>query len=113
MSWMNSGLVDAAAWAEGMRARLRDGGAAQHGQARMRRCTTRKVQGVIHQTKKRALVSTSFRPPVHSGCQENHATVGPQRHCLRMMSMMSWPAPLRCGLSVAWIRANLCYAISI
>ena len=42
VSWMTSGLVDTVAWAEGTRAGLREGGATQHRQARMR-----KVQGVI------------------------------------------------------------------
>ena len=47
VSWMNSGLVDAVAWVEGTRAGLREGGATQHRQARMRSCTIGKVQGVI------------------------------------------------------------------
>ena len=50
VSWMISGLVDAVAWAEGTRAGLREGGATQHRQARMRSCTTGKVQGVIHES---------------------------------------------------------------
>ena len=63
MSWMNSGLVEAAAWAVGTRARLREGGAAQHGQARMRSCTTRKVQGVIHRcARSLRLRSAAVRP---------------------------------------------------